>query len=261
MAYLNPLRRKLLAKETCYGLWVTVESPSVTEVAVAMGLDWICIDMEHGHLDFHDVMDHLRALRGSETAGIVRVPQIEFSPIKRALDMGADGIIAPYAQSFADVERMFHFGRYPPRGIRGMSGDRAVKWGLGSEEYVPVANEETLIIPLIETRGAVADIDAILNIPGLETIFFGPADLSASNGYVGVWEGPGVAETILAVKEKANARGISAGLMTRSPEETVLRRDQGFRMIALGADMRLMIRSIQESLSAVGRGSETTTGY
>ena len=253
MTCINPLRRRLQANETSYGLWVSTESPSVTEAAVALGLDWVCIDMEHGHLDFHDVMEHIRAVRSSEAAAIVRVPEIQMSPIKRALDMGAHGVIFPYAQSLDDVERGFQYGRYPPRGVRGMSGDRAVKWGLGAEEYVRCANEETLIIPLIETRGAVEDIDAILDIPGLEAIFFGPADMSASYGYLGEWEGPGVGDRILDVRSKAEAKGIAAGVMSRGPEDTVIRRDQGFRMIALGTDMRLMIRAIEEQLGAAGR--------
>src|SRR5258706_13816595 len=104
----NPLRRRFQANETCYGLWIGTESPAVTEAAIALGLDWVCIDMEHGHLDFHDVMDHIRAARGSETAVIVRVPEIGMSAIKRALDMGVHGVIIPYAQSLEDVERGFH---------------------------------------------------------------------------------------------------------------------------------------------------------
>ncbi len=249
----NPLRQRLQARETCYGLWVSTESPSVTEAAVALGLDWVCVDTEHGHLDFHEVMDHVRAVRGSETAAVVRVPGIEMSDVKRALDIGAHGVILPYAQSVADVERGFSYGKYPPRGIRGISGDRAVQWGLGSKEYINCADEETLIIPLIETRGAVDDIDAILDIPGLEAIFFGPADLSASYGFKGEWEGPGVAERILEIRAKAEAKGIAAGVMSRSQEDTILRRDQGFRMIALGTDMGLMIRAIRENLGAAGR--------
>lgn len=253
MAIRNPLRRRFQAKETSYGLWVSTESPSITEVAVAMGLDWVCVDMEHGHLDFHEVMDHVRAVRGSETAVVVRVPEIQMSPIKRALDIGAHGIIFPYAQSLEEVERGFRYGRYPPRGVRGISGERAVKWGLGMQEYLRDADEETLIIPLIETRGAVEAIDGILNIPGLEAIFFGPADLSASYGYKGEWEGPGVGERILEVRAKAEAKGIAAGVLSRSPQETVLRRDQGFRLISLGTDINLMIYGIRENLEAAGR--------
>jgi 2-keto-3-deoxy-L-rhamnonate aldolase RhmA len=251
MAVRNPLRQRFREQETCYGFWVTTESPTVTEIAVALGLDWVCVDMEHGHLDFSAVMGHIRAVRGSDTGVVVRVSDIRLSDIKRPLDMGAHGVIIPYAQSLEDVERAFQYGRYPPRGVRGVSGERAVQWELGAKEYLGCADEETLIIPLIETRGAVRDIDAILDIPGLEAIFFGPADLSASHGYLGEWEGPGLAECILEVRAKAEAKGIAAGIMARSPQDSILRRDQGFRMVALGTDTGLMIRAIRENLETL----------
>jgi 2-keto-3-deoxy-L-rhamnonate aldolase RhmA len=246
---------------TAYGLWVTIESPTVTEAAVALGLDWVCIDMEHGHQDFHEVMNHLRVVRGSGTAALVRVPGIEMSAIKRALDMGAHGVVVPYAQCCADVERMFSYGRYPPRGVRGVCGDRAVRWGLGFKEYLAAADEETLIIPLIETRGAVEEIDAILEVPGVEAIFFGPADMSASYGCLGEWEGPGVAQRILAVLEKARGKGVAAGVLARSVEESLLRREQGFGMVGLGADMGLLIRALRENLSALGRDAAPIVGF
>lgn len=248
----NSLRGKLKANGTTYGLWITVETPTITEAAVALGLDWVCIDMEHGHQDFHEVMNHLRVVRGSDTAAIVRVPGIEMSAIKRALDMGAQGVIVPYVQSQADVERAFTYGRYPPRGVRGVCGDRAVRWGLAFQEYLRAADEETLIIPLIETRGAVEEIDAILEVPGLEAIFFGPADMSASYGHLGDWDGPGVAERILDIRARAEAKGIAAGVMARSVEDSAQRRDQGFRMVGIGADMGLLIRALRENLNALG---------
>jgi 2-keto-3-deoxy-L-rhamnonate aldolase RhmA len=257
----NPLRRRLRSGDTTYGLWVTAEAPAITEAAVALALDWVCIDMEHGHQDFHEVMNHLRVVRGSQTAALVRVPGIEMSAIKRALDMGAHGVIVPYAQSRADVESAFRYGRYPPRGVRGVSGDRAVRWGLGFAEYLRAADEETLIIPLIETRGAVEQIDAILDVPGLEAIFFGPADMSASYGHLGEWEGPDVAERILDVRAKAEERGIAAGVLARSVEDSLLRRDQGFRMVALGADMSLLIRAIRENLQALGSDRPLDLGF
>jgi 2-keto-3-deoxy-L-rhamnonate aldolase RhmA len=253
----NRLRERLRDRQTTYGLWVTVEAPAITEIAVALSLDWVCIDMEHGHQDFHDVMEHLRAVNGSETTALVRVPGIEMSAIKRALDMGAGGVIVPYVQNWDDVETAFQFGRFPPRGVRGVGGDRAVKWGLDFKEYLLSADEETLIIPLIETQSAVEDIDAILDVEGLKAIFFGPADLSASYGALGEWEGPGVADRILDVRAKAAAKGISAGIMSRSVEDACKRRDQGFQMVGLGADMPLLIRALREALTAVDASRES----
>ncbi len=244
----NKLRARLRAKEISYGLWVTLESPTVTEIAAALGIDWICVDMEHGHLGLREAAEHLRAVRGSETSVIVRLPEVTRDHVKRALDLGAHGVLLPLVRTRADVERGLGFGRYPPQGERGVGGERAVQWGLGFHEYLAQANTETLIIPIIETAEAAANIDSILAVPGLEAIFFGPSDLSTTSGYLGQWEGPGIAETILDIRGKAAQLGIGAGVMATSVEDGVRRRDQGFSLIAIGPDTGLLIRAINQAL-------------
>lgn len=256
----NHLREKLRANRPTYGLWVTLESPTISEIAAALALDWVCIDMEHGHLGFREAIEHLRALHGSEVTPLVRVPEIGQSAIKRALDIGAHGLLLPLPRGREDVAQGMRLGRYPPQGVRGVGGERAVQWGLGFEEYLACANEETLLIPIIETREAAEEIDSILDVPGLEAIFFGPADLSASYGYLGEWEGPGIAQTILDIREKAEARGIASGVMARSVEEAARRGEQGFRLVGLGSDTGLLIRALNESLGRL-RGPVTRPGY
>ncbi len=245
---MNPLRPKLKDGRTTYGMWVTVESPNVTEAAVAIGLDWVVIEMEHGHLDWGDVIDHIRVVNGSGTAAIVRVAEARRETIQRALDLGADGLIVPMISSAEEAAAVYRWGRYPPRGVRGVGGERCVKWGLQFQEYLGQADEETLLIPLLETRGAVEDFDAILKVEGLEAIFFGPADMSASYGHLGQWEGGNVRETILKMCRTAAGKGISSGILARGSDEAVSRREQGFRMIALGADINLILRSVQQTL-------------
>jgi 2-keto-3-deoxy-L-rhamnonate aldolase RhmA len=247
----NTLRKKLKAGKTTYGMWVTVESPNVTESAVALGLDWIVIEMEHGHLDWRNVMEHVRVTTGTDTAAVIRVPEVQRSNIQRALDIAADGVILPMVGDVEMLETAFQFGRFPPRGVRGVGGERSVQWGLQWEEYLKNADTETLIIPLLETRDAVENIESILSVDGLETVFFGPADMSASYGYLGEWEGPGVAEAILDVRVRAEQKGITAGILGRNTAEVQQRRDQGFQMIGLGADVNLMIRSLQETLNSL----------
>jgi 2-keto-3-deoxy-L-rhamnonate aldolase RhmA len=234
---------------------VTLESPAITEIAATLGLAWICIDMEHGHLGYRELLEHLRAVRGSETAALVRVPEIDRSSIKRALDLGAHGVFLPLVRGAEDLKRGMRFGRYPPLGERGVGGERAVRWGLGLREYVADADEETLIIPIIETREAAESIDALLAVRGLEAIFFGPADLSATHGYLGEWEGPGIAERILAIRAEADRRGIVAGLVSRSIADAISRRDQGFTLIGLGPDTGLLIRAITEALEGLGQNA------
>ena len=250
---LNPLRRKLRSNQDTLGLWVTMECASITEIAVALNIDWVVVDMEHGHLDYKDAMDHIRVVRETGTSIILRVPDIREDCIKRALDMGAHGVILPLPRWAADVERGFRYGRYTPRGTRGLGGERAVKWGLGFKDYLRIANEETLIIPMIETREAAEDIDAILAIDGLEAIFLGPADMSATFGHLGEWEGGDVAQLNLNLRQKAAARGIATGVVATSLEDARRRQDQGFGMIALGSDAGLLIRSLQQALTDLGR--------
>lgn len=249
----NRLRQQLRDGQTTYGLWVTVESPTITEIAVACGLDWICVDTEHGHLDYREIMEHLRAARGGETIVIVRVPELQMSAVKRVLDMGAHGVILPYARSRDELATAMSYGRYPPEGIRGVGGERAYKWGLGMQEYLSYANDETLLIPLIETREAVAEIDEILALPGIDAIFFGPADLSASYGHLGSWDEHGVADILSEIKSKAATKGIASGILARGMADAASRRDQGFQMVGLGADMTLLVRAIRETLAHVGR--------
>ena len=244
----NPLRRKFAAKETAYGLWVTLESATVSEIAAEIGLDWICIDMEHGSLDYRDVLHHARAVRGSNTAVLVRVPTLGVDTIKRALDLGVDGIILPLIRSAEELRTAFSYARYPSTGVRAIGGERAVRWGLKQDEYLATANQETLVIPNIETADASACISDILAVPGLEAIFFGPYDLSASLGHFNMWEGPGVAEDILRMRKLAAESGIASGLVATGPDDLKQRKAQGFHMIALGTDTTMMIRQIKSLL-------------
>jgi len=210
------------------------------------------IDTEHGHLDYKEVLEHLRALRGSETIGLVRIQEIEQGVIKRVLDLGADGIIIPQIRTAEEVELAVSFAKYPPRGIRGIGGERATAWGKNLA-FATTGNEHTLVIPLIERVEAGHNIDAIMDVPGVDAFFFGPADYSASAGYPGEWEGPGVAEEILRVKEKILGRGYACGIMATDLANGQRRVQQGFRLIGLAADAGLIIRGITEMLQGLGK--------
>jgi 2-dehydro-3-deoxyglucarate aldolase/4-hydroxy-2-oxoheptanedioate aldolase len=256
----NRLRQQLHAGSAAFGMWVTLDCPNVTEAAVAAGIDWIVIEMEHGHLHWRDVIDHLRVTSGAGTAAIVRIADCTRENIQRALDIGADGLIVPMISDGPQLEQAFQWGRYPPRGIRGVGGERCVRWGLQTASYLESANDETLIIPLLETRGAVENMDEILRVDGLEVIFFGPADMSAGYGHLGQWEGGNVAQCILEMQRKAADRGIHSGILGRDAAEVAARLDQGFRMISLGADVNMMLRSLNESLASARRVITTETG-
>jgi 2-keto-3-deoxy-L-rhamnonate aldolase RhmA len=244
--FTNPLRKKLKAGETTHGLWVTLESATVTEICVETGFDWVCIDMEHGCLDFKDVLDHLRAARGSDMAVLVRVPINSVDTIKKALDLGSQGVLLPLISDAEELNAAFRHARYPKRGERGIGGERAAHWGLALEAYVQAADTETMVIPLIETVSASRNINEILGVEGLEAIFFGPADLSQSYGHQAIWEGPGVADDIIRMTDLAIAKGIIPGIIGRGFDDISRRTEQGFRMIGLGSDVGAMMKQIRE---------------
>lgn len=252
------LRAKLANKETAYGLWVTSEGSAVTEVASLLGIDWICIDMEHGYLDYKSIQGHLTAARGTDLTVLVRPPSQELEPIKRVLDLGAHGVIVPLIDSADELRAVHDHFYYPPLGRRGIGGERSVKWGLDLPSYVSSANDELMLVPMIETQRAYDNLDDILSVEGVETVFLGPGDMSASRGAVGEWEGPGVAEINLDILRQATERGIASGIVARNTDEAISRTAEGFGMVSLGSDIGLMIRHVKSMATALGRD---TTGH
>ncbi len=247
------LRQKLAAGESVYGLWVTLDSASITEMGVALGLDWIVIDAEHGHLDWHDIIEHVRATVRSDTVVLVRVAELNVGLIKRVLDIGADGVVVPWVETAEQVQQAVAYCSYPLNGVRGIGAERATGWGKCMAEHVAEANDHVLVVPIIESVRGGQNVHEMLEVPGVELFFFGPADFSASAGYAGQWEGPGVAEQILAAKDAIRAAGKHCGLLTTSNANLAERQEQGFRMLGLGMDSGFLLRALQETLATVGR--------
>jgi 2-keto-3-deoxy-L-rhamnonate aldolase RhmA/quercetin dioxygenase-like cupin family protein len=247
------LRRQLAADQPVLGLWVTLESPSVTEMAVALGFDWVVIDAEHGHLDWKEIIEHLRATVRSETVALVRIAELNGGLIKRALDIGADGIVIPWIETAEQLRQAVEWARYPPEGRRGIGGERATCWGQCLPEHTAEANEQVLVVPIVETVTAGRNIRQLCQVEGVELFYFGPADFSSTAGYRGQWEGPGVAEQILACKDAIRAAGKHCGLIATSHENLQERKAQGFRMLGVGLDVGLLARSLKASLNVLGR--------
>jgi 2-keto-3-deoxy-L-rhamnonate aldolase RhmA/quercetin dioxygenase-like cupin family protein len=247
------LREKLAADQPVYGLWVTLESASISEMAAALGLDWIVIDAEHGHLDWKDILEHLRATVRSDTVALVRVAELNAGLIKRALDIGADGVVVPWIESAAQLRQAMAFATYPPEGVRGIGAERATGWGQCLAQHTVEANDYVLVVPIIETVTAGRNIDELGRVAGPNLFFFGPADYSSTAGHRGHWEGPGVAPVLLALKNTLRAYGKHCGIMATGPEDLLERREQGFRMLGIGSDTSLLLRSLHASLAAVER--------
>lgn len=245
------LKQKLRSGERAFGLWVTLDALAIVELAVQMRLDWVCIDAEHGCLDFKEISNFVAVTSRSSTAALVRVQLIDEGIIKRVLDIGAHGVIVPRVRTAEEVERAVQYAKYPPRGIRGIGAERATLWGKVLRRAA-TANQDTLVIPIIEHVDAGRNLDAILKVPDVDAFFFGPADFSASAGYPGEWEGPGVGAQILETKDRIRQAGFACGVMAGDVETGRSRIAQGFQMIAIGADAGLLIRAISGMMEGLG---------
>jgi 2-keto-3-deoxy-L-rhamnonate aldolase RhmA/quercetin dioxygenase-like cupin family protein len=250
---IRALRRKLAADEPVLGLWVTLESASVTEMAVALGLDWVVIDAEHGHLDWKEIVEHLRATVRSDTVALVRLAELNGGLVKRALDIGADGVVIPWMESAEQLRQAVAFAHYPPDGRRGIGAERATAWGQCIAQHVAEAEANVLVVPIIESvRGGQA-IQELCSVPGVDLFFLGPADYSATAGSPGQWEGPGVAEQLLAILDVIRKHGKHCGVMATSNDNLRERIGQGFRMLGVGMDAGLLLRGLRGALACVGR--------
>ena len=247
------LREKLAADETVHGLWVTLESASISEMAVALGLDWIVVDAEHGHLDWRDILEHIRATVRSETVLLVRVTELNAGLIKRVLDIGADGVVIPWVETADQLRQAVKFATYPPEGLRGIGAERATGWGQSFVQHTQEANEHVLVVPIIETVTAGRNVNELSDVDGVDLFFFGPADYSSTAGFRGQWEGPGVAAELLAIKDKLRAKGKHCGVMVTSHENLIERRQQGFRVLGVGSDAGLLLRSLHAALGIAGQ--------
>jgi 2-keto-3-deoxy-L-rhamnonate aldolase RhmA len=252
-AAIRQLRQKLAAEDTTYGLWVTLESASITEMAVAAGLDFVVIDAEHGHLDWQDIVQHLRATVRSNTVALVRVAELNGGLIKRALDCGADGVVVPWVETAEQLRQAISWARYPLEGQRGIGAERATLWGQALVEHTAEANEHVLVVPIIETVRTLRQVPLMAEVDGAELFWFGPADYSSTAGHRGQWEGPGVAEQIVQMKETIRKAKKHCGVLATSHDDLLKRREQGFRLIGLGSDAGLLIRSLRGALGVVGR--------
>jgi 2-keto-3-deoxy-L-rhamnonate aldolase RhmA/quercetin dioxygenase-like cupin family protein len=252
-AAIKRFRSKLAADQPVYGLWVTLESASITEMAVALGVDWIVVDAEHGHLDWKEILEHIRAAVRSDTVVLVRVTELNEGLIKRALDIGADGVVVPWIETARQLKDALSFAMYPPEGVRGIGAERATGWGQCLVQHTQEANEHVLVVPLIETVTAGRNIVELCQFKGVDLFYIGPADYSSTAGYRGQWEGPAVAAQLLAIKDTIRAGGKHCGIITTGPENLIERRQQGFRMLGLGSDTGLLLRALHAMLGVAGQ--------
>jgi 2-dehydro-3-deoxyglucarate aldolase len=228
-------RARLRGGEKLLGTMVTLPSAATAEILAGLGFDWLFIDGEHGALETADVLGILQAV-DRDVACIVRVPAPEEVPIKKMLDLGAAGIIAPQVNTAEQAADVVRFARYAPAGARGVGLARAHGYGFRFKQYVESANDEIAVIVQAEHVRAVENIERIVQIEGIDAVLLGPYDLAASLGKMGQVEDPAVIAAIDHVTKTCQAAGMPLGYFGVTAEAVRPYLERGYTLIVAGVD-------------------------
>jgi 2-keto-3-deoxy-L-rhamnonate aldolase RhmA len=230
-------RERALAREWLFGSWLNLGSPVTAELAGLAGFDWVMFDYEHGPGSEDTLLHQLQAVAATPAFPIVRIAANEASRFKRTLDLGAQGIMVPFVNTAADALATVSSMRFPPRGTRGVAkNSRATGFGADFEQYYRHAHEQLLNLVQIETAEAVANIDAIAAIDGVDVLFVGPTDLTYGLGIRDQYDHPDFLAAMQRVVTAARKHGKAAGVLAQSPAFVTNCREWGFTFVAFGSD-------------------------
>ena len=245
---INPFKQALANQQAQIGLWVSLANPYSTEICAGAGFDWLLLDSEHSPNDLRSIMAQLQTVAGYPCHAVCRLPIGDSTLIKQYLDMGAQTLLVPMVDTPEQAKALVQACRYPPDGFRGMGGARASRWGR-YPRYVLEANAQVCLLVQAETRLAMSNLDAILATEGVDGVFIGPADLSASLGHVGNPGHPEVQAAIEGAITGITRAGKAAGILT--PDTTLAQRylDLGATFVAVGLDTVLLVRGTNALVS------------
>lgn len=247
----NPLKQALRAGKPVVGMTVSVPSADVVLQAARSGFDFVWIELEHSGLSLESVRNMVLASQGTPLIPIVRVPVNELWTAKRALDSGALGIVFPFTSTPELAKQAVDACRYQPLGKRGAgAGLASLRWP-APQGYADFADKNVLVIIIIEEKRAVDNIDAILDVPGIDVVFVGPNDLSYSYGDRGR-QTDRVKEGIAKVLAAAKQRGIPAG-RTTSVGDIKGHIAQGFQLFQASSELSFMAAGARPFLEAAGK--------
>lgn len=252
----NAFRDRLAARAAhCpLGSWIMSASPLVAEAMGHAGFDWGVLDMEHTPIDLMTLVQLLQAVSATPMAPVVRVPWNEPVLVKRVLDAGATSLLFPFVQNAAEARAAVAATRYPPDGIRGMAGmSRASAFGT-LPGYLQQANTGLCVLLQLETPQAIAELEAIAAVPGVDALFLGPADLSAAMGHVGDLTHADVFALMQQAAQRCRQLGKPVGTVGGTPALVQRYREAGFDFVALASDLGLLMQASQAGLAALRQG-------
>lgn len=252
--FTNTTKQRLREGHLAIGQWISLPSPAVAELVASVGMDWLVIDAEHGPAGWETVEEIVRAMKGTDVTPIVRVPGNDPVFIKKALDRGGYGVVVPMVNTPAHATAAVAAAKFPPDGIRGVAGTRASRYGLDLPDYVARWNEQVLIICQLETAEAVGNADAIAAAPGVDVLFIGPNDLSASLGIFRQFDHSEYRSAVDRILTAARTHQKVAGIMASGADDALAQIERGFRFVSVGSDTRMLAAAVAAAYEKVKSG-------
>ncbi|MHC1692655.1 MAG: HpcH/HpaI aldolase/citrate lyase family protein [Sphaerochaetaceae bacterium] len=247
------LKSRIDNGEMLIGSWLQIGHPAIMECMCAYPFDWLTVDLEHTDISMETFTQMLRGAARTGMDVLARVKENSLLDIRQVLDMGATGVIVPLVSSAEEAKRAVSAAKYAPKGERGFAFCRANEYGHRFDEYSRKANDETVVIVMIETKQGVENINEILSVDGVDGVLIGPYDMSGSFGVPGQTQSECVQQAMVAVVEACKRYGKVAGIHQVEPDEKQIKNviDKGFGFIAIGMDTVFLGKAIEESLVAI----------
>lgn len=252
----NTVKQRLREGQTAIGTWLVFPDPFEAQIVARLGFDWVNVEMEHTPITLETAALMFQAIAHAGSVPLVRIPWNTAENVKRVLDCGAWGVIFPMQNSAAEVEQAVAAVKHPPIGFRSIGGYlHALSFDTDPATYYERANQETLVVVQAEHIRAVENADEILQVPGIDAVFIGPNDLSASMGLKPSTDcaDPRVAEAVEHVRATALKYGVAPGIHVMNGEDANRRIAEGFRFIALASDQRFLVAGARAELGKIKR--------
>jgi 2-dehydro-3-deoxyglucarate aldolase len=250
---INKVKEKLKNNELTVGSWITLGHPSIAEIMVNAGFEWLVVDMEHSVITLHQAQNLVQIIEPSGVVPLVRVGENNYNIIKRVMDAGAYGVIVPMVNNKDDAIKAVKAVKYPPQGARGVGLARAQGYGMKFEEYKEWVDKESVVIVQIEHIEAINNLEEILSVEGVDGSIIGPYDLSGSLGVPGKFDSPEVSQTLKHYEDTCHKMKKPMGFHVVQPdvEKTLHYKKKGYTFLAVGLDTLYLGTKCKEVIKAV----------
>ena len=250
----NTIKQRISQGEPCRGAWLGIPSMYTARLLSRLSLDWLTVDTEHAPVDADTLAQMVAVIADSHgPVPFVRLAQANVETIKRALDSGAFGIIAPMINTRAEAEQVVSWAKFPPQGQRSFGGFYApLAFGQSKAEYLREGNHQTMVIVQIENKAALGNLGSIFSTPGLDLAFVGPVDLSVSLGLDPIPENthPIFTEALKEIQNAARIHHLPLGIFCSNGKAAAERIQQGFLFVNVTSDTRTLLQGVQAELEA-----------